>query len=192
MGFARQEYWSGFPIPSPGDLLNPGIELKSPALQADSLPSEPSVEINGKTVHIHGWKTILLKCPYYSMPSIDSMQSISKSQRHFSQKWEKKFLKFTWNHIHKNVNGQSNLEKEKSWTHALILDFRIHCKATVIQTAEYWHKNRHADQRDSTEHRNKAMHLWPKGFHQTFQGHTTGKGVPSMNGLVYPSVEEGS
>ena len=41
MGFSRQEYWSGLPFPSPGDLLNPGIELWSPTLQADSLPSEP-------------------------------------------------------------------------------------------------------------------------------------------------------
>ena len=42
MGFYRQEYWSGLPFPSPGDLPNPGIEPWSPALQADTLPSEPS------------------------------------------------------------------------------------------------------------------------------------------------------
>ena len=41
MGFPRQEYWSEVPIPSPGHLSNPGIEPWSPALQADSLPSEP-------------------------------------------------------------------------------------------------------------------------------------------------------
>ena len=41
MGFSRQEYWSGFPLPSPGDLLNPGIDPRSPALQANALPSEP-------------------------------------------------------------------------------------------------------------------------------------------------------
>ena len=41
MGFPRQEYWSGLPFPSPGDLPNPGIEPRSPALQADSLPAEP-------------------------------------------------------------------------------------------------------------------------------------------------------
>ena len=41
MGFSRQEYWSGLPFPSPGDLPDPRIEPKSPALQADSLPSEP-------------------------------------------------------------------------------------------------------------------------------------------------------
>ena len=40
MGFPRQEYWSGLPIPSPRDLSNPGIESGSPALQADSLPTE--------------------------------------------------------------------------------------------------------------------------------------------------------
>ena len=39
MGFSRQEYWSGLPFPS-GDLPNPGIEVGSPALQADSLPTE--------------------------------------------------------------------------------------------------------------------------------------------------------
>ena len=41
MGFSRQEYWSGLPFPSPGDLLDPGIESRSPALQGDALTSEP-------------------------------------------------------------------------------------------------------------------------------------------------------
>ena len=41
MGFSRQEYLSGVPFPSPGDVPNPGIEPRSPALQADALPSEP-------------------------------------------------------------------------------------------------------------------------------------------------------
>ena len=41
MGFSRQEYWSGVPFPSPGDLPNPGIKPRSPALQADPLTSEP-------------------------------------------------------------------------------------------------------------------------------------------------------
>ena len=40
MGFPRQEYWSGLPFPSPGDLPDPGIKPGSPALQVDSLPSE--------------------------------------------------------------------------------------------------------------------------------------------------------
>ena len=41
MGFSRQEYWSGLSFPSPGDLPNPGIEPRSPALQANTLISEP-------------------------------------------------------------------------------------------------------------------------------------------------------
>ena len=40
-GLSRQEYWSGLPCSSPGDLPNPGIELRSDTLQADSLLSEP-------------------------------------------------------------------------------------------------------------------------------------------------------
>ena len=41
MGFSRQEYWGGLPFPSPGDLPDPGVEPRSPILQADSSPSEP-------------------------------------------------------------------------------------------------------------------------------------------------------
>ena len=48
MEFSSQEYWSGLPFPSPGDLPNPGIKPGSPSLQADSLLSEPS----GKPINI--------------------------------------------------------------------------------------------------------------------------------------------
>ena len=40
-GISRPEYWSGQPVSSPGGLPNPGMEPRSPALQADSLPAEP-------------------------------------------------------------------------------------------------------------------------------------------------------
>jgi len=53
MGFSRQEYWSGLPFPSPGDLPNPGIEPRSPAFQADSsrceVPGKPSL----RKVNLH-------------------------------------------------------------------------------------------------------------------------------------------
>ena len=49
MGFSRQEYWSGLPFPSPGDLSDPGIEPRSPALQADTLPSEPPGNVTQST-----------------------------------------------------------------------------------------------------------------------------------------------
>ena len=41
MKFSKQEYWSGLPFSSPGDLPNPRIESRSPTLRADALPSEP-------------------------------------------------------------------------------------------------------------------------------------------------------
>ena len=50
MGFSRQEYWSGLPFPSPGDLPDPGIEPRSPALQADALTSEPPGKPNSKSI----------------------------------------------------------------------------------------------------------------------------------------------
>ena len=59
MEFSRQEYWSGSPFPSPGDLLNPGIKPGSPALQADSLPSEPprlwTLLVNSTSNRVNVW-----------------------------------------------------------------------------------------------------------------------------------------
>ena len=58
MGFFRQEYWSGLPFPAPGDLPDLGIELWSPVLQADSLPSEPP----GKALEDTGGKEPACQC----------------------------------------------------------------------------------------------------------------------------------
>ena len=56
MGFSRQEYCSGLPFPSPGDLPDPGIEPGSPALQADSLLTE----LQGKP-HVNHSSIIIIK-----------------------------------------------------------------------------------------------------------------------------------
>ena len=63
LGFFRQEYWSGLPFPSPGDLADPGIEPESPvspALLVDSLPTEPlgkPLEPSGNSHFYYGtWK----------------------------------------------------------------------------------------------------------------------------------------
>ena len=48
MEFSRQEHWSGLPFPSPEDLPDPGIEPGSPALQADTLTSEPPGKPKGR------------------------------------------------------------------------------------------------------------------------------------------------
>ena len=54
MEFSRQEYWSGLPFPSPGDLPDLGIKPGSPPLQTDALPSEPA----GKPLRAHKDRTI--------------------------------------------------------------------------------------------------------------------------------------
>ena len=55
LGFSRQEYWSGLPFPSPGDLPNSGIKPESPVLQADALPSEPPGKSQGKRPWFNSW-----------------------------------------------------------------------------------------------------------------------------------------
>ena len=47
--FSRQEYWSGLPFPTPGDLPDPEIEPRSPAFQSDSLPTE----LQGKPIYVN-------------------------------------------------------------------------------------------------------------------------------------------
>ena len=67
MEFPRQEYWSGLPLPSPGDLFNPGIELTSTAWQTDSLPSEPP----GKPFKKDTW--FLNPLPPYAHTSVGNL-----------------------------------------------------------------------------------------------------------------------
>ena len=56
MGFSRQEYWTGLPFPSPGNLPDPGIKPRSPALQADSLLTELQGKLILDSTHIIlGW-----------------------------------------------------------------------------------------------------------------------------------------
>ena len=62
MGFSRQEYWSGLLFPPPGDLPNPGIDPRSPALLADSLSSEPP----GKSLNHSQFTSVPLSCSVMS------------------------------------------------------------------------------------------------------------------------------
>ena len=62
MGFSRQEYWSGLPFPSPGDLPDPGTKPRSPALQADALPSEPQEKPTTPR-----WNTIYVTIQTYTL-----------------------------------------------------------------------------------------------------------------------------
>ena len=56
MEFSRPEYWSGYLFPSPGDLPNPEIEPRSPALQADSLPAEPQGRLTNPKICMVSWQ----------------------------------------------------------------------------------------------------------------------------------------
>ena len=73
VGFAKQEYWSGLPLPSPGDLPNPGIEPRSPILQADALPSEPP----GKLSDLDTWSILYMS--FYVFLSYSLLQSLTSS-----------------------------------------------------------------------------------------------------------------
>ena len=79
MGFSRQEYWSGLPFPSPGDLPDPGIKPGSPALQADALPPE----LLGKpwTPCLHGHLVRLHNtCPFLPLSTIFLLFNCVSSQ----------------------------------------------------------------------------------------------------------------
>ena len=69
MGFSRQEYWSVLPFPSPGDLPDPGIELGSPTLQADSLPTEPQGNLSILVSSLN-YKNVIVDFIHYAHVSL--------------------------------------------------------------------------------------------------------------------------
>ena len=81
MGFSKQEYWSGEPFPSPGDLPNPRIKPRSLTLQADSLPSEPRGKSLSVYTHTHTHTPYLF---WRNLFNIDGLAgSFFKKKRHF-------------------------------------------------------------------------------------------------------------
>ena len=90
MGFSKQEYWSGLPCPPPGDLLNLGIEPRSPTLKVDSLLSEPP----GKPKII-----VFLEFPW---SEVLVTQSLSHVQL-FAIPWSLPRLLCPWNFLSKNT-----------------------------------------------------------------------------------------
>ena len=69
MGFSRQEYWSGLPFPSPRDLPDPGIEPRSPALQADVLPFNLKKE-KKKSLHSVQFSSVQFSSVAQSCPTL--------------------------------------------------------------------------------------------------------------------------
>ena len=84
MGFSRQEYWSGLPFPSPGDLPNPGIKPESPVLQADTLPSEPPGKPPSRRKEI-----IKLKLEINQKETKETIAKINKTKSWFFEKINK-------------------------------------------------------------------------------------------------------
>ena len=82
MGFSRQEYWSGLPFSSLGDLPNPGIELQSSALQVDSLLSEPS----GKLPKNHNPSQIMRKTS--NKPNLGTFYKIRDQYSRLLRSWK--------------------------------------------------------------------------------------------------------
>ena len=95
MGFSRQEYWSGLPFPSPGDLPNPGIKPRSPALQTDALLSEPP----GKLLKYSWFKMLcqsLLLAKWLSYTNIYIIFCSLFYYQEFYQFWYFFFQEPTW------------------------------------------------------------------------------------------------
>ena len=85
MGFSRQEYWSGLPFPSPGDLPDPGIEAGSPTLQADSSPSEPPGKTRSLRKLLH-WIGDTIQ-PSHSLLSLSSCPQSFLALGSFPMSW---------------------------------------------------------------------------------------------------------
>ena len=78
MGFSRQEYWSGLPFPSPGDLPDTGIKPGSPTLEADALTSEPP----GKPIRQVQFNSVTQSCLTLCNPMNCTMLDLSVHHQH--------------------------------------------------------------------------------------------------------------
>ena len=79
--FSRQDYWSGLPFPSPGDVPDPGIKPKSPVLQADSLTSEPSRSQHHQPSGLTGLESTCLWAAYHNFSHTWAFQNLQNSSK---------------------------------------------------------------------------------------------------------------
>ena len=97
MGSSRQEYWSGLPFPSPGNLPDSGIEPESPTLKADALTSEPPGKLKKNQNQKQKQKQKQKKTPQKHITSLQGLSCLyfefSKDQKKRSNhyKWDTKF-----------------------------------------------------------------------------------------------------
>ena len=123
MGFSRQEYWSGLPWPSPGDLSNPGIEPRSPELQADSLPSEPP----GKTQHMISVQNLTLSLP------------TTLQERDRACVWEELGLPLSFCNFSVKERNKRERRRRNNYILANTLFFNNHRGISLIEILLQWH-----------------------------------------------------
>ena len=149
MGFSRQEHWSGLPCPSPGDLPHPGIEPRSPALQADSLLFEPQespfafVQLH-KWLFSENWKSFpgcghaetLIARTYSQRNHLRPLSSIWQVNVHFQ--W---FLSFNWLFLFLMDSTVISPDPIKEWA-CTLFNFKFLCKGLLcISCHEWWSPN---------------------------------------------------
>ena len=119
MGFSRQEYWSGLPFPFPRDVPDPGIEPRSPALQADALLSEPP----GKPHHYLG----------FSLNHADDTTLMAESEEELKSLWMKV------NEESEKVGLKLNIQKTKIMASGPITSWEIDGEQwKQCQTLFFW------------------------------------------------------
>ena len=84
MGFPRKEYQSGLSFPSPENLPDPGIELRSPALQADSLSSEPSGKQVNSSTYYYYYALLLLPGEFHGQRNLAWVRKALATTEHIS------------------------------------------------------------------------------------------------------------
>ena len=106
MGFSRPENWSGHPFPSPGDLPNPGIEPRSPALQAESLPAELQGKPHCHNVWNRQWISLVLKANVRGGKQ-RIVPKVKENRNHLSLTWLT-VLSVMWCHIIVSKSGDGS------------------------------------------------------------------------------------